>query len=538
LYRSFSGITAEGINRELATTLESAAFCRKYASCKSLAIPETAVLKIADTLPPDLNRHSPEQPVSLGSCTEYALASWEVARGILPSLRYIVHRDCNSHTARAKEIESNVMEFDDLPDTHPKKLHNTIDPFGNDYFCKICSHELANTYFHCDGCESLLAKDFNVCTECFNDGSFYVNVEMHQWNKTAMASHFHHLGKPPLKRCSNSLDCMTCSNCRKCLYCNCVCHTKFQKRRRFYTEDRQQAILERCSQLTQGHDIKYATETECRLEGESMSPIQDLLRPTLLETSDTVSEVATMETGCAVDGDKAEQTTTVDIGLPRRGEIVEMVLTETPKETSNVISVPIKVDQFDVSDLSHSGAILKREKKRLEKGWTGAGQTRISDFELVCVKEEVDTVLSKTPVEISDAITAPKNVDVSQRGWTEASQTRISDFELVCVKKEVDTVLSKTCVEIPDAITAPKNVDVSALSRSAEILQRGKERFVEVEYERYCSAKAPRTDVLELSNDTDTVEGTTDVKMDQDMQSPAHGVLNGNRSNDENFAAV
>ena len=200
--------------------------------------------------------------------TEYVLSWWEIVRGILPSLRYMISRDNNDFDVhRSKKIR--LIEG---PDTHLNEAQNGIDPYGNDYFCNICSHELANTYFHCQGCESLLAKDFNICIGCYNDGSYKINVEMHKHGTTAMACHFHHVGKPN-KQCSNpSKHNMKCTECNKCLLCHCTCHTIFQKRCRFYTKDRQREMLERCEQLINGCDIKYSRETEYQLCGKPMSP--------------------------------------------------------------------------------------------------------------------------------------------------------------------------------------------------------------------------------------------------------------------------
>ena len=267
LCRSFIGITAEGINRELATTLESAALCRNYSTCKSLAIPETSILRMADNAPDVLRNDMHLQATHFGSHrTEYVLSWWEIIRGILPSLRYIVYRDNVEFASRSQKIRPS-----ESPDTDPKEEQNGIDPYGNDYFCNICSHELANTYFHCHGCESLLAKDFNICIGCHNDGAFAINVEMHKCGKTAMASHFHHVGQPKSQCANPTKHNMKCSECDRCLLCNCICHTVFQKRRRFYAENRQREMLQRCEELVKGCEIKYHQEAESQLFDKPMT---------------------------------------------------------------------------------------------------------------------------------------------------------------------------------------------------------------------------------------------------------------------------
>ena len=67
---------------------------------------------------------------------------------------------------------------DQVPESHLNPLTRPIDPFGNDYTCKICDRELANTYFHCEGCEELIKKDYNICEECFTEDRFKCNTAM------------------------------------------------------------------------------------------------------------------------------------------------------------------------------------------------------------------------------------------------------------------------------------------------------------------------------------------------------------------------
>jgi hypothetical protein len=241
---------------------------------------------MADSVPNEIDPNLSLQATHFGSHrTEYVLSWWEIVRGILPSLRYIIRRDNDFDTNR-----SNKIRLSELPDTHLNETQNGIDPYGNDYFCNICSHELSNTYFHCQGCESLLAKDFNICIGCYNDGSYAINVEMLKCGKKDMACHFHHVGMPK-SQCSNpskhSIN-MKCTECNKCLLCHCICHTVFQKRRRFYTEDRQRKMLERCEQLIKDCDIKYSLETAFQLSGDPMIPRQDTRsnKPTSTETAD------------------------------------------------------------------------------------------------------------------------------------------------------------------------------------------------------------------------------------------------------------
>lgn len=223
---------------------------------------------MADSVPFDLDRSKHLQYSHFESHrTEYVLSWWEIIRGILPSVRYIINRD---NFERRSNSRSKKIMVSEVPDTHLSEAQSGIDPYGNDYFCNICSHELANTYFHCFGCESLLAKDFNICIGCYKDGAYAIDVEMHKRGNTPMACHFHHVGKPKTQCSVASKHDMKCTECNKCLLCNCICHTVFEKRRRFYTEERQYKILERCAEIAFGAEIKFSYESECQLSGEPL----------------------------------------------------------------------------------------------------------------------------------------------------------------------------------------------------------------------------------------------------------------------------
>ena len=347
--RSFIGITAEGINRELATTLESAALCRKYSTCKSLAIPETAILRMADSVPIHFDRSKSLQLTHFGSNrTEYVLSWWEIVRGILPSLRYVINRD----TVASSDTRSKKIIVNEFPDTH---VDEAIDPYGNDYFCNICSHELANTYFHCHGCETLLAKDFNICIGCYNDDAYAINVEMHKYSKTAMSCHLHHVGKPKVNCAHPSTHDMKCTECSKCLLCNCICHTVFQKRSRFYTEDRQRRMLDRCTELVHGCEIKYSFETECQLYGKPLVPTQedqtkelpsfetDNLRSTHTDAVRIVEDVCQKNQNFAANDTLSEK---------NREDITQQI--ELKASSSSVDIIDVEVDNHVVSTDSDS----------------------------------------------------------------------------------------------------------------------------------------------------------------------------------------
>jgi hypothetical protein len=268
----FSGITAEGINREAATTLECTSLCRDN-KCKSLAIPETAMLRLASQLPTatETNPQSRQEPMFRNAVTAETdfRPNWiDIARGILPSLRHIVTRERAAESCRTSKRQLSNGKI--APDSVHDSSRASIDPFGNDYFCKLCDHELSNTYFHCEGCETLLSQDFNICSLCFSERKFLVNKVMHDCCKSELHPNKHHVGQPS-SYCdcdSSGMVCDTCENCMTC--CCCVCHTTFSKRFRFFSAQDLNDILQRTEELVGGNEIEYARETELRLDRVAM----------------------------------------------------------------------------------------------------------------------------------------------------------------------------------------------------------------------------------------------------------------------------
>ena len=170
----FKGVTSEGINREVSSILECARLNRRH-SLQSLAIPETALLFLAKE-----NTTKYLLTAEIGAASSLiALAQQSpecdngfvpdaktVLRGILPSLQYITHRHAfATKTSGLLEKRSNCAERISIslkPNTWENPDLFALDPYGNDFFCKLCFEELSNAYMHCDGCERLLSKDFNI----------------------------------------------------------------------------------------------------------------------------------------------------------------------------------------------------------------------------------------------------------------------------------------------------------------------------------------------------------------------------------------
>ena len=99
-----------------------------------------------------------------------ASRSLEVLKGIFPGLCQVLKKEIEAFNPEYKGV-NRLDEFETVtvhrtPDSQQNPQHMTVDPFGNDYFCMLCHRELGNVYLHCDGCEAILQKDFNICTSC------------------------------------------------------------------------------------------------------------------------------------------------------------------------------------------------------------------------------------------------------------------------------------------------------------------------------------------------------------------------------------
>ena len=198
---NFLGISEHGIYREVTVNLEST-ILNRLRGVRSLAIPEFSVLEAARHFAKPACR--PSTIDFLPSCEFRALEHCHrasnvserektiVCRGILPVLRYVV----TEHTKAMDEaMEGATTKPMKLPDTYADPSKSAIDPRGSDGFsCMTCSKELSNVYFHCNGCEKLLSKDFNICVACHAAKKFKITVQMHP-NQTKRHATLNHTGK-------------------------------------------------------------------------------------------------------------------------------------------------------------------------------------------------------------------------------------------------------------------------------------------------------------------------------------------------------
>ena len=80
--------------------------------------------------------------------------------------------------------------------THEDSMCFSVNPYGNsDFMCKLCAKDLSNLYYHCDGCEQLLSKDFNICQQCHSEKKFMDSTERGGMERI-LHSFCHKLGPP------------------------------------------------------------------------------------------------------------------------------------------------------------------------------------------------------------------------------------------------------------------------------------------------------------------------------------------------------
>jgi hypothetical protein len=177
----FRGVSATGINRELSYVIEAAILNRKQGRA-SYAIPELSLLRMAKMCT------TRESNLKKSFYKPFEPSRTEVCRGILPALRHVVGQDITSMklASRTKSTSTERGErvtIRKLPDAAEDPKAFSVDPYGNsDFTCKLCHKELSNVYFHCDGCEQLFSKDFNICQKCHSEKEFMMVVQMHPKN--------------------------------------------------------------------------------------------------------------------------------------------------------------------------------------------------------------------------------------------------------------------------------------------------------------------------------------------------------------------
>lgn len=137
---------------------------------------------------------------------------------------------------------------------------------AGDFFCMFCSEELSNVYMHCDGCEKLLSKDFNICSGCHAEGRYQVFHQMHPFNDKRISVLNHTGNKTNLRQakcpCRNGKECGYCSYCTGC---SCRCHQRFTVHYRFMGLDDELGVLEMVENVVGSNTIPQSAETIARL---------------------------------------------------------------------------------------------------------------------------------------------------------------------------------------------------------------------------------------------------------------------------------
>lgn len=339
----FRGYDAEGINRELSSIVECAALCRKNKK-RPLATPEAALLSIASRL----SLTQPESTTFLSTIPNVPrrliTSEEDICRGILPSLRHIVERDMLAYESSKTQADAGLDcamsegEADKsaiIADMNKNPLECSEDPRGNDYYCKLCHAELPNVYYHCDGCENLLHKDFNICANCYVEKKFKTNILMH---KTAcqfiQQSTINHTGSMPVRRvadcnCHAGRKCMECDLCTKC---SCDCHTKFTAHFRKMAPDDLAAVLDKVEKLAGPSPLKFEKETGVRLKvaadryGEGFQAKRQLLASLpgngCCTNHQEIQVVASDCNRSGSDGLQGSRVISVERGLPTPVEVV------------------------------------------------------------------------------------------------------------------------------------------------------------------------------------------------------------------------
>lgn len=246
------GISAKGINREMSATLECATLCRSTGA-KPLAIPETAILKLAQKLATRKNLFPTAEAEAKNVCVPL---EQDILKGILPCLRYVISRQTRATEHTLTKTDTSQFLEDEF----------SFDPKGSDYYCKICSAEIANEYYQCQGCFELLDKEFNICFDCHSDKKYLKDIPMRLVKKqTEKSPYCHHLAQVEPK-CRGP--------CKKEFCVGCL-HRKFSRHLRFYSDEGINELLSKCEAKLDdngadetddnGDEVEYADETFDRL---------------------------------------------------------------------------------------------------------------------------------------------------------------------------------------------------------------------------------------------------------------------------------
>lgn len=210
--------------------------CKRDPPLMSLASMETAILMLAAELT------CADTPV-LSKIVGWSPQTFKpdivtIAKAILPFLETV----CKRELKQIPHPKKTGINEEVKPDTNGLSgLHlNEIDPFSNeDFNCKICLRELCNKYYKCQGCWLILAKDYNICADCYHDNKYIRD------NNSASDTD-EHFAREIARSCKCLPSKNKCRECKKCQRHTCMCHNEFLLHYRFYTKQDLHNILENC----------------------------------------------------------------------------------------------------------------------------------------------------------------------------------------------------------------------------------------------------------------------------------------------------
>ena len=256
----FTGSDAAGINREVTCTMESASLCRQN-NVETLAVPHFSLLCLASRLAVERKDWLPFLGTPTEEQAEGKPSSDDLCRGILPSLRHIIHSE--KERTNGEDFKRSSKRMADM-DYNSNKT--TVDPRGNDYNCKTCGSELANLYFHCMGCENHLSMDFNICALCHEEKHFKNTIFMNKIKQDRSAL-INHTGNMTMGRHGRRCPCKkgrSCEYCTLCTGCSCTCHQSFEVRFRTMLPSESLRVLDSIEKQV-NEEVHYTKETELRL---------------------------------------------------------------------------------------------------------------------------------------------------------------------------------------------------------------------------------------------------------------------------------
>jgi len=335
----YQGITAEGTNREIVSILECTNLNRKHMK-QSLAIPETCILLMAQDLlkrPASSDDHTTMLPFLK---PEPSLPDDKLnrLRGLFPSLQHVVGLHEQAIHCIEGKMETKTwdqeLEIVRVPNTWQNPNLCTVDPYGNDFFCKLCSAELSNVYMHCVGCELLLNKDFNICICCYHEKRYKKTIRMHPLNDKRHSTVNHtgqfHFMKQKSCSCKNG---PACKNCTFCAGCSCKCHTWFTAQCRFKTIDDEKKLLKCIEDKVSSQPIRFLDETRARLAYIGSANVYDDIN--------TVQAQSNVRQASAIVEDSKESLTALVVGssVERKVSVVfqdveQSINNEDPIETT------------------------------------------------------------------------------------------------------------------------------------------------------------------------------------------------------------